>query len=223
MFYFYTNELGFKPEFMGQLKLANSAASILGILIFNRYLKHVPFKKLLTWSTVICFVLGLTQILLVTRYNTQIGIPDKVFCIGDSLVIQTFAEINWMPILVLACRLCPKNIEGTMYAMLMALFNIGGTISKQLGALFVWMLGITDKNFDNLWIMILITCFSLILPLPLIRYIDFSTSNVDGNGDQQENEDNQKNESKERELPSPKKRDSLSALSQIRNRTESEI
>ena len=30
-----------------------------------------------------------------------------------------------MPILVLACRMCPKNIEGTMYAMLMSTINMG--------------------------------------------------------------------------------------------------
>lgn len=30
-----------------------------------------------------------------------------------------------MPILVLACRMCPKNIEATMYAMLMSAINFG--------------------------------------------------------------------------------------------------
>lgn len=30
-----------------------------------------------------------------------------------------------MPILVLACRMCPKNIEATMYAMLMSTINFG--------------------------------------------------------------------------------------------------
>ena len=132
MFYFYTNELGFAPEFMGQLRLANSCASVLGIYIFNKYLRNVPFKKILFWSSIICFVLGLTQILLVTRANVALGIPDKLFCLGDSLIIQTFAEINMMPLLVLACRLCPKNIEGTMYALMMSIYNFGGMVSVQL-------------------------------------------------------------------------------------------
>lgn len=30
-----------------------------------------------------------------------------------------------MPVLVLACRMCPKNIEATMYAMLMSTINFG--------------------------------------------------------------------------------------------------
>lgn len=31
MFYFYTNRLGFAPEFMGELKLVHAVANIIGI------------------------------------------------------------------------------------------------------------------------------------------------------------------------------------------------
>jgi hypothetical protein len=64
-------------------------------------------------------------ILLVTRKNLEYGINDKVFCIGDSVMLQLVGELNMMPILVLACRMCPKNLEGTMYAMLMSITNLG--------------------------------------------------------------------------------------------------
>jgi hypothetical protein len=64
-------------------------------------------------------------IVLVTRKNLEYGINDKVFCIGDAVMLQLVGELNMMPILVLACRMCPKNIEGTMYAMLMSTINMG--------------------------------------------------------------------------------------------------
>lgn len=67
MFYFYTNELKFHSNFMGQLKLIHSLASILGIFIYHRFLKLIPFKKMLGWSTVICACTGMTQVILVTR------------------------------------------------------------------------------------------------------------------------------------------------------------
>ncbi len=67
MFYFYTNELKFPPEFMGQLKLIHSMANILGITIYHKFLKLVPFKRLFFVSSIICVVTGLTQILLATR------------------------------------------------------------------------------------------------------------------------------------------------------------
>jgi len=60
MFYFYTNELKFMPEFMGELKLVHSLAHILGIFIYHKFLKHIPFKKLFSTSLIICSFTGLS-------------------------------------------------------------------------------------------------------------------------------------------------------------------
>jgi hypothetical protein len=59
------------------------------------------------------------------RKNKDYGINDKFFCLGDSVMLNFVAELNMMPVLVLACKMCPKNIEATMYAMLMASMNFG--------------------------------------------------------------------------------------------------
>lgn len=45
MFFFYTNKLGFEPEFLGELKLFYALASITGMIIYNKFLKLVEFKK----------------------------------------------------------------------------------------------------------------------------------------------------------------------------------
>ena len=62
--------------------------------------------------------------------NIRLGISDKIFCFSDSLIAEVLAEINSIPILVLACEMCPKNIEGTMYALLMSTVNCGGMVSE---------------------------------------------------------------------------------------------
>lgn len=41
MFYFYTNQLHFTPEFLGRVKLAGSIASLAGVGIYNTFLKQV--------------------------------------------------------------------------------------------------------------------------------------------------------------------------------------
>ena len=173
MFYFYTNELKFSPEFMGELKLAGSIAVLIGIFLYNRFLVDIPFRKIFLWTTLSCFVLSLAQIVLTTRANIRLGISDKVFCIGDSIIYQVFGELNFLPLLVLACRLCPKNVEGTMYALFMAVFNCGGIASMQLGALLIWMLDITATNFKNLWILALISSTFTILPLLWLNRVEF--------------------------------------------------
>ena len=68
-------------------------------------------------------------IIIICRENVALGIPDKLFCIGDSIILQIIGELNMLPILVLACRMCPKNIEGTMYALIMSTLNLGSLLS----------------------------------------------------------------------------------------------
>ena len=65
------------------------------------------------------------NIILVTRANLKYGIRDEVFSLIDTLLVQTVAELNMLPILVLSCKICPPKIEGTMYALLMSTINLG--------------------------------------------------------------------------------------------------
>ena len=101
---------------------------MIAVLLYNSYLKDVSFKKIFVSTTVLYYFCYQTLIILVTRKNVEWGINDKFFCIGDSIMLQFVAELNLMPILVLACRMCPKNIEATMYAMLMSTINFGNNL-----------------------------------------------------------------------------------------------
>ncbi len=170
-FFFSTNELGFEPEFLGRVRLVTSLASLIGIFLFQRYLKTVPFQKILGWSTVIAAVLGMTTLLLVTHTNRALGIDDRWFSLGDSLILTVVGQITWMPVLVLSARLCPKGVEATLFALLMSIWNLSGLLSHELGALLTSWLGVTENNFDQLWLLVTITNLSTLLPLPFLGWL----------------------------------------------------
>ena len=170
-FFFSTNELGFEPEFLGRVRLVTSFASLVGIFLFQRYLKTVPFRKILGWSTVIAAVLGMTTLLLVTHANRSLGIGDRWFSLGDSLILTVVGQITWMPVLVLSARLCPKGVEATLFALLMSIWNLSGLLSHELGALLTAWLGVTESNFDKLWLLVIITNLSTLLPLPFLGWL----------------------------------------------------
>ena len=170
-FFFTTNELGFEPEFLGRIRLVTSLASLVGIFVFQQYLKEVPFRKILAWTTVIASVLGMTTLLLVTHVNRDLGISDRVFSLGDSLILTVMGQITWMPVLVLSARLCPKGVEATLFALLMSVWNLSGLLSNELGALLTSALGITETNFDRLWLLVIITNLSTLLPLPFLGWL----------------------------------------------------
>ncbi|MFM7790820.1 MAG: folate/biopterin family MFS transporter, partial [Microcystis panniformis] len=170
-FYFTTNELGFEPEFLGRVRLVTSLASILGIWVYQRFLKAISFRLILGWSTVISALLGMTTLILVTHTNRALGIDDHWFSLGDSLILTVMGQIAFLPVLILSARLCPVGIEASLFALLMSIWNMSGLVSQEIGALLTHWLGVTETNFDNLWLLVVITNLSTLLPLPLIKWL----------------------------------------------------
>ncbi|MEB3248406.1 MAG: folate/biopterin family MFS transporter [Merismopediaceae bacterium] len=170
-FYFTTNELNFEPEFLGRVRLVTSLAGLLGIGIYQKFLKTVPFRPMLGWSTVISSLLGLTSLILVTHTNRTWGIDDHWFSLGDSLILTAIGQVAFMPVLVISARLCPKGIEATLFALLMSIWNLSGLLSYGSGALLTQWFGITDSHFGNLPWLIIVTNLSTLLPLVLIGWL----------------------------------------------------
>lgn len=170
-FFFTTNELGFQPEFLGRVRLVTSVASLAGVWLFQRFLKAVSFRVIFGWTTVLSAVLGMSMLLLVTHANRALGIDDYWFSLGDSLILTVMGQIAYMPLLVLAARLCPAGVEATLFALLMSVSNLAGLLSYQLGALLMHQLGITQTNFDSLWLLVVIANVSTLLPLPFLRWL----------------------------------------------------
>ncbi len=170
-FFFTTNELGFSPEFLGRVRLVTSIASLFGVWMFQRFFRAVPFRQIFGWTTIISALLGMTMLLLVTHTNRALGIDDHWFSLGDSLILTVMGQIAYMPVLVLAARLCPPGIEATLFALLMSVTNLAGLLSYEIGAGLTHLLGVTETNFDKLWLLVVITNLSTLLPLPFLSWL----------------------------------------------------
>ena len=139
MFYFYTNELHFTPEFIGRINLLDGAAQLAGVALFNARLKGVPLRKVFFWVIVVGAAASCTQLLLVTRANVRLGLPDKLFVAFDSVLLTGLGRVALMPVLVLAARLCPAGVEATLYAALMSLSNAGGGVGEFFFFLYIYL------------------------------------------------------------------------------------
>ncbi|EKV02548.1 folate/biopterin transporter [Leptolyngbya sp. PCC 7375] len=178
-FFFTTNDLGFEPEFLGRVRLVTSLAALVGIAIFQRFLKAVPFRTIFAWSTVLAALGGMTTLLLVTHANRSIGIDDHWFSLGDSAILTVMGQIAFMPVLVLSARLCPAGVEATLFALLMSIVNLAGLVSHELGALLTHWLHVTETDFENLWLLVTITSLTTLLPLPLLFLLPSTSASSD--------------------------------------------
>lgn len=171
MFFFQTNELGFTPEFLGRVSLVAAVAKLGGVGIFNFFLKDKPLEQVFKWGALSATGLGLTQMLLVTGMNRQLGINDELFVLGDSAILEAISQVCWMPVLVFAAQVCPEGVEATLFATLMSILNSGGFVGTQVGALLTDQLGVTSDNFTHLPLLVLICTLSTPLPLLLLPQV----------------------------------------------------
>ena len=171
MFYFTTNELGFEAEFLGRVRLATSVAALIGVWVYNRFLKAVPLRQILGAAVALSAILGMTPLVLVTHANRAIGISDRWFSLSDSAILTVLGQVSFMPVLVLAASLCPPGVEATLFALLMSIFNAGGLVSNVLGGWLTSLLGVTETNFENLGLLIVVANLSSLLPLPFISWV----------------------------------------------------
>ncbi|KAI7846290.1 hypothetical protein COHA_000218 [Chlorella ohadii] len=197
MLFFETNKLGFTPEVLGRIRLVGALASLVGVGLFNFKLKHMPLRTILFWTAIIGTGLGLTQLMLVTGVNRQLGLSDQLFALADTALLTVLGQVAFMPLLVLAARICPEGVEATLFATLMSLLNSGTFVGSALGSALTAWLGVTSDNFDNLAPLVVICTLSALLPLPLLRLLPDGVDQEgdgerDGGSDSDDSEDSRK-------------------------------
>ncbi|KAI9139222.1 folate-biopterin transporter [Paraphysoderma sedebokerense] len=154
---------------MSYISTVSSAFFIIGTLLYGRFFKGVPYRKIFFWSQIGVIIMNFTSYMLIQRWNVAIGIPDYAFLLLTSCVDSVISRLNSMPFLVLAAQVCPPDMEATFFALLMSLSNL---TAGQLPAL--WSKPVLDAykvrkgNFVHFDKVNLINMALSVLPLFLV-------------------------------------------------------
>ncbi|KAK7311056.1 hypothetical protein RJT34_08940 [Clitoria ternatea] len=171
MFYWYTdskNGPSFSQESIGFIYSISSVGALLGAILYQYALKDYAFRDLLFWTQLFFGLSGMLDMILVLRWNIKFGIPDYFFVVIVESIAQMTNRLKWMPMLVLSSKLCPSGIEGTFFALLMSIDNVGVLSASWGGGFVLHILNITRTRFDNLWLAILIRNILRITPIALL-------------------------------------------------------
>lgn len=164
-FYFSTDVLKFTPEFLGTVSAFGFVFLLIGTLVYNAFFKDVSFRRIFLIAQLSLALVSLLDVVLVTRANLRIGIPDKAFVLGDAVIADVISRLKTMPVLVLCAKLCPKGVEGTLFALLMSISNFSYSVSEFWGAIICHALGISKGSFDNLWLAIVFRSALKVTPI----------------------------------------------------------
>ncbi|RMX66691.1 hypothetical protein DD238_004469 [Peronospora effusa] len=165
MFYFSTDVLKFTPEFLGTVSAFGFIFLMVGTMLYNACFKDMSFRRVFLVAQISIAVISLLDIVLVTRFNLTVGIPDKAFVLGDAVIADVVSRLKTMPVMVLCAKLCPKGIEGTLFALLMSIANFSGCVSEFWGALVCTWLGIAKDEYDMLWLAIVLRSVLKVIPI----------------------------------------------------------
>ncbi|MBI4572735.1 MAG: MFS transporter [candidate division NC10 bacterium] len=128
--YHLVDTLGFSKIFLGTLDSLSSAAAIVGAAVFGKLCQRLPMRRLLNLSVGIGVATAFAYWGLVGRWSAV------ALTIGNGAISMIAALATYD----LAARSCPDKAEGTFFAALMSIANIGTAWSQFLGGrLYDWL------------------------------------------------------------------------------------
>lgn len=171
MFYYQTEFLNLDASFLGTTRVVGWLGLMLGTFLYNRYLKKMKLRKILMWAHVGLSILGVLDLVLVSRTNAALGLSDKVMVLCGSALSDAVNQFKFMPFLILSGQLCPPGIEGTLFALFMSINNFGSTLGSFVGAGLASVLNISSGSFDNLLFGVAIQVICTFIPIAFLFLI----------------------------------------------------
>ena len=163
--YHMVDSLGFSKIFLGALDSLGSVAAILGATIFGKICQRMSMRRLLNLSIAVGAATGLAYWGLVGR-GSAIALT---MANGMVSMIASLATFD------LAARSCPDKAEGTFFAALMSIANLGTAGSQLLGGkLYEWL------GLKPLILVSGLTTAACWLIVPLIRIDGYSAAPATG-------------------------------------------
>ncbi|MBI4241549.1 MAG: hypothetical protein HY613_07510 [Candidatus Rokubacteria bacterium] len=131
--YYSTDVLHFSRLFLGSLDSLQYASGIVGAALYFTLSKSVPFSRLIHFSIA-------TGVIGTLAYLGYVGQTSAVVI---AVVFGGVGMIILLTFLDLAAKACPKQAEGTFFALLMSVYNGGVQVSQIAGGWLYDQVGFT--------------------------------------------------------------------------------
>lgn len=169
IFCYHTQCLNLDPSVIGLSRVTGQLMLLSGTVLFDRYWKKVPMRKLIGIVQILYAASLLLDLVLVRQINLKLGIPNEVFALCFSSFAETLAQFKLLPFSVLFASLCPRGCEGSLISFFASAVCLSSIVSGFLGVGLASLLGITSGDYTGLTMGILIQFLAALVPL---RWID---------------------------------------------------
>ncbi|CAI9090793.1 OLC1v1025643C1 [Oldenlandia corymbosa var. corymbosa] len=171
MFFYQTEHLKIESSILGISKVIGQAAMLLWGVIYERYLKSVPARKVITSIQISMAILMLSDILFVKGFYRALGFPDSLYVMIFSGVLEVMMFTKILPFTVLLAQLCPPGCEGSVMAFLMSSVALAMVVSGFFGVALASYFGVTGNNFSGFPMALLLQAACTVSPLYWSYYV----------------------------------------------------
>ncbi|XP_004486501.1 probable folate-biopterin transporter 7 [Cicer arietinum] len=165
MFFYQTQYLKIDSSVLGISKVFGQATMLLWGVIYNRYLKSVSPRKLISAIQATMAFLMISDFLFVRGFYRQIGMPDTLYVVIFSGFLEVLFFFKILPFTVLIAQLCPQGCEGSIMAFLMSAVALAFIVSGYLGVALASYIKITGSDFSGFPLGLLIQAACTLLPI----------------------------------------------------------
>ncbi|KAG6382392.1 hypothetical protein SASPL_157938 [Salvia splendens] len=165
MFFYQTQHLKIESSLLGISKVVGQAAMLLWGVVYNHYLKSVSSRKLIiaVQGTMVFFMLS--DYLFVKGFYQNLGLPDSLYVIIFSSLLDVLYFFKILPFSVLMAQLCPPGCEGSIMAFVMSAIALAFIVSGYLGVALASYFRVNGDDFSGLPEALLVQAACTLVPI----------------------------------------------------------
>lgn len=171
MFFYQTKILNIDASLLGISKVVGQVAMLLWGVVYNRWLKTTSPRKLIAaiQGTIAVFVVS--DLLFVRGVYRDLGVPDSVYVLFVSGILETLFYFKNLPFTVLMTRLCPRGCEGSLMAFVMSAIALAFIVSGYLGIVLASFVEVTVDDHSGFAGGLAVEAVCVVVPLVLTSWI----------------------------------------------------
>lgn len=167
--------------------ITGSIMSLFSVVLYQKVFANWKFRSGIAISIVIGAFAAIADIILIFRWNIDIGIPDKVFFMfGNAIFAQFIVTIQVTPLDSICSKMAPPGMGSAVTAFVLGMFEFCGIVTDLIGSKVIdWSRMKTegdDCDFQALPALVVMTqiLIPIIIGIPAIFLIPnvFQTENL---------------------------------------------
>jgi MFS family permease len=152
------------------IHLLSTLFSLVIIQLYKRCLSSLSFKTIVTTGRFVVLSCIFIHYLIIQGYTVKYADNYSLFLISGPIQFAA-KEFSLLPVQVLAGSLCPKKLEGTVYAVFVSGISFGTAIGNLIGSYIMGKLKIGKGHYDNFGFFLKILIIMGFVPIVMLLFI----------------------------------------------------